>query len=304
MSQESFKFSSESLIGRVLLALRAGLTSNSELSERFGTLPSMRSLECKGYVSGSVNGWRITDAGRAACPLRNPLAADIRKVAACAPVSRSGTPIGLLTKTAIQKPIRRSENPTHTGGIPMPHPNQPRTASAVDQLRRLLLDAPEGIARKDLIKRTGLVPHAVDNAIVNLITSGEVERKGYGVIAATAAGINTLAARTMSATPTTTDAALAAPPIGPVDLTHCADASRRLWAAFLAPDEEVSSDSDAPEVAFMIHDDGRLTIAAGDEIIVIPPSATRRLGHFLGCLEKDAWPPRIASEVRHSQPTA
>ena len=56
---------------------------------------------------------------------------------------------------------------------------------------------------------------------------------------------------------------------------------------------------DAPaapaEIEFAVYSDGRLAIFDGDEILILPPEATRRLGYFLGCLETHVWPPRLDS---------
>lgn len=61
--------------GRVLLALRAGPMTPSELNER-GL--SVRGWLIKaGYVEQVGDYYRITEAGRAACPFRNPLAATV-----------------------------------------------------------------------------------------------------------------------------------------------------------------------------------------------------------------------------------
>lgn len=59
--------------GRTLLALRAGPMTPAELADRVGS-PS-RWLIKVGYVEQDACYYRITEAGRAACPLRNPLAA-------------------------------------------------------------------------------------------------------------------------------------------------------------------------------------------------------------------------------------
>ncbi len=64
--------------------------------------------------------------------------------------------------------------------------------------------------------------------------------------------------------------------------------------AAAAPGADTSSEQ---EVSFAIHDDGRLSITDDDQVIVLPPSATRRLGYFLGCLEITAWPPRFDPQV-------
>lgn len=63
--------------GRVLLALRAGPMSSGEMWERWpgsGT-NFAQTLKRLGLVVFSDDEWRITPAGLAACPFRNPLAA-------------------------------------------------------------------------------------------------------------------------------------------------------------------------------------------------------------------------------------
>lgn len=63
--------------GRVLLALRAGPMESSEFHERWptaGTQPAAK-LIGRGLVEKTGNTYRLTEAGRAACPMRNPLAA-------------------------------------------------------------------------------------------------------------------------------------------------------------------------------------------------------------------------------------
>lgn len=64
----------ESLEGRTLLALRAGPMNVGEINARIkSSLPG--SLIKAGYVVLTGDYYRITAAGRAACPYRNPLAA-------------------------------------------------------------------------------------------------------------------------------------------------------------------------------------------------------------------------------------
>lgn len=60
--------------GRTLLALRAGPMTPGEVAARVGTSVS-RWLIKAGLVEDGDCYYRLTDAGRAACPLRNPLAA-------------------------------------------------------------------------------------------------------------------------------------------------------------------------------------------------------------------------------------
>ena len=42
---------------------------------------------------------------------------------------------------------------------------------------------------------------------------------------------------------------------------------------------------DPEDIEFAMYDDGRLGIFDGDEILIIPPEATIRLGRFLGCFD-------------------
>lgn len=63
--------------GRTLLALRAGPMTPGEISRRVGGSVS-RWLLTEGLVSQDDSYYRITEAGRAACPYRNPLAAIVQ----------------------------------------------------------------------------------------------------------------------------------------------------------------------------------------------------------------------------------
>lgn len=59
-----------SINGRVLLALRAGPIAYSELAERFGYRLPLAPLLRAGLIVCTDDTYRITDAGRAACPFR------------------------------------------------------------------------------------------------------------------------------------------------------------------------------------------------------------------------------------------
>ena len=159
----------------------------------------------------------------------------------------------------------------------------PRTTagqSAVDKVRCLLNESPEGVARKCIIGKTSLSEASVDNAIYNLIKSGEATRKSYGVIAATSALIRIEGALV--------PVAAAATP-----------AAKTQGTAEQAGDAKPSEDKteNASAVEFSVYSDGRLAIIDGTEILVLQPDATRRLGYFLGCFEMNAWPPRLDSEA-------
>lgn len=57
-----------------------------------------------------------------------------------------------------------------------------------------------------------------------------------------------------------------------------------------------------PKIEFGIQDDGSMSIYDGDELMVLPPEATRRLGYFLGCFDRAAWPPRLDAIPAESTP--
>lgn len=64
----------DSLPGRTLMALRAGAMTTEQLNERFATNVAPQ-LVARGLAEFTGEYYLITEAGRAACPLRNPLAA-------------------------------------------------------------------------------------------------------------------------------------------------------------------------------------------------------------------------------------
>jgi hypothetical protein len=61
--------------GRFLLALRAGRLTCGEISERLGNCSGVTSLTRLGFIQQIDGYYLITEAGRAACPYRNPKAA-------------------------------------------------------------------------------------------------------------------------------------------------------------------------------------------------------------------------------------
>ena len=270
----------DSSAGRILLALRAGAMTSGELAARFPSGVFLGALIKAALVEACDNGWRLTAAGIAACPLRNPLAATVQKPMTRS--ARSSSPVGLPAKTAPQPHVHRPENLIHTGGIHVPNPLRTNQPSTVDQVRRLLIDAPDGLARKEIIRRTGLSDSTVDNAIFKLIKCGGAVRKSYGVIAPVQAGVAAIASHlaqhdmqsASAENAPTSSAAPAAQP--PVVARHEPK----------GPDDE----SAATKIDFSIYDDGRLAISDGDELFVLPPDATRRLGQFLGRIEINGWP--------------
>ena len=68
--------SADSREGRLLLALRRGPHEPGELAEQFGKLSGLQGqLMRAGLIAYNGDTYTLTDAGRAACPFRNPLAA-------------------------------------------------------------------------------------------------------------------------------------------------------------------------------------------------------------------------------------
>lgn len=280
---KTVKYSANSREGKTLLALRAGPMTNGELYERFPSGHLVSTLVKAGLAESCDNGWRITDAGRAACPLRNPAVATIRKPMP-ARLARSTAPIGLPAKTAPQTSVRRPEKLTHTGETRMPTNARSSNQTAVDQVLQVLIDDPEGVMRKDIIKQTHLSDAAVDNAIVNLIKTGKARRKSYGVIAPVSSGAKDIAARLAQSGAT---ASVAGDPAS---------------SATAGPADPADPSQAIPEIDFMIHEDGRLTIWYDDEVFVLPPDATHRLCRFLDHLEPLPWSPRLVHETSQLRP--
>ena len=97
MSSPVPPFAVDSPAGRTLIALRAGAMSASELCERFAGQHALVELHKAGFVEQCIaGGWKLTAAGRAACPLRNPLAARLPTAPAQAITARKA-PLSVLS---------------------------------------------------------------------------------------------------------------------------------------------------------------------------------------------------------------
>lgn len=99
-------FTAESGEGRILLGLRAGEMDTPACYERFpGFSQLIGGLARAGLVARGDDSYRITDAGRAACPLRNPKAAP---PAATAPIKETppmSATAGLTTAKVLDRII-------------------------------------------------------------------------------------------------------------------------------------------------------------------------------------------------------
>ncbi len=96
----------DSLSGRILLALRAGPVEDGALRERFAGKGCVHQLLRQGLIVKRDGEYLLTAAGRAACPLRNPLAAPAAAVnpqAAAAAVHQEQTIMGRgpITRRAV-----------------------------------------------------------------------------------------------------------------------------------------------------------------------------------------------------------
>jgi hypothetical protein len=116
-------YSADSQRGRMLLALRAGAMETLEINERFSTQKHVLvDLERQRLVTKTADGYRITSAGRAACPFRNPL---------------------LAPKTGAEPPT--TEEIVMPKGIKQPLNQE----SIMAIIRRA---GPDGITRRDLVR--------------------------------------------------------------------------------------------------------------------------------------------------------
>lgn len=327
--------------GRVLLALRAGPMAAAELYDRVPAF-SPSSLQRHGLIERLPEDcYRITAAGRAACPLRNPLAATVAPPPSAAlNARRAGLP-----------PLRPSQ-PVPTRAKPA-KPDQPPSGEAMENItfnpkkdtlsasRAGVFYALKGIDREHAITRQELAlrgPASVEsgalfNALQRMAQEGLVgafgsttARRYYDLRtkdadlrepcadSQTGADPTELApfdARTKGqreashrrlqlrheATESTAKEALAEAVSAPVSAPRPAAPKETPPVVAPPPADEV------PEIEFAIYDDGRLAIFDGDELMTLPPEATRRLGYFLGCLEIHAWPPRLDPEVLDPEAT-
>lgn len=139
----------DSLEGRILLALRAGEMDSSSCQERFKCFSQAAvDLVRAGLIERGDESYRITEAGRAACPFRNPLAA------------------------AMPATSQPKEN------------TMPLTRIAV--LDAIIAAGPAGITRKALSEKFGVSDNIIDNHVWHLCSAEEPEvaRPRRGVLVA------------------------------------------------------------------------------------------------------------------------
>lgn len=290
----------DSTAGRIQLALRAGPASVTELTERFGRSiisHAVTSLIGSGLVErrGTDNQnavFHITDAGRAACPLRNPLAGKSAPVPAGATGGRIRTsypreaalnPAPLAGDRALSRlpshiPVFQPRAPQEETPTMPPKPIAISSRSPITVARDAIARAVSGLTREESIDKKTLLDLAsrdlpdidrgtLENSLRKMVSEGQR-------IAALGA---TSARRYFDpAAKGWEPEAAAEPAAGAAEIT--AEPPPAAQKAVAAPPEP-------PPVEFAIYSDGRMAIIDGDEIFLLRPADTRRLVDFLGCFE-------------------
>lgn len=289
----------DSDIGRCLLALRAGAMTASELTERFGGKNPAYALVRCGWVANDGEFFTLTEAGRAACPFRNPLAA----AAAQPPTVAKLQPEELMvTKTEILDQIK---------------------AAGPNGIRRITLAA--------FFKDSSIA--VVDNHISHLYKAGALFKRGKGHLVAAEfsppgadsapaaqapVAANNSASGEAVVVPPAADPAVAeqpreagAKPAPGVAPSAIRDRGREMLEDLIGPDAFAPSRAEAgppivhditrrapgprqpapsraedgSDISFAVWDDGVFTIHKDGLVIDLPPEATRRLVRFVGQME-------------------
>lgn len=256
-------YPADSDAGRLLLALRAGATTSAQLTERFGRGSApIGSLVRKGLVVQDGGAYRLTEAGRAACPLRNPLAAGV-------------------TPPAVAK-------------LP-PEPAMPAsqyTCSRTTVLRHLTAAGAQGVTRQALLRVVD-DERTLNSVIQALVRNGQAVRPQKGLlVAAEFAGQHAGLARL-----TPPPAPVAAPAVQ-TQVTVNNSVSETAGLPSLATTRRVETPSPAvaaagegnpvaDDIRFALWKDGQLDICTPRGVLEIPPAATDRLIRFLGLTDLD-----------------
>lgn len=147
------RYPADSHEGRILLALRAGTLETTAFYERFASPQYVHTLVKKGLVARTGDGdYRLTPAGRAACPYRNPLAAPAE------------------------------ERPPATKSTPGKETDMKLTREAV--FVAITEAGPAGIARPELCRRFDCAENAVDFHVGTLYKRGAIVKPKRGLLVA------------------------------------------------------------------------------------------------------------------------
>lgn len=266
--------------GRALLALRAGPMTTSEINERLnGSLPGW--LVKEGLVVIADSHYRLTDAGRAACPYRNPLAAP-----------------GLVQAATFKPEIEMSK----------------QTVVTRQQVLAVITEAgPAGIRKNNLVGSFPMVhENAITSHLVMLKKDGAINNPSLGVWVATSTvnPKNEPKTESPAITPspeTPAKIALKSPltvgsaaqPIAPAMIDELADLITE--ASHAAPIEisavpdrraPVKIDVDADDLEISIFTDGSMDFLVDDGLddahIKLTDAAVKKLRRFLGLFQEAA----------------
>ena len=261
------KITAHSREGRALLALRAGPMSSRELEERLEGGIQITELVRKGYVMRSSESWALTDAGRAACPLRNPLSATVPSRSD--PVTGTRYPKMDLASHHHEQRRNTMQNITIN---PRKNVLTMATGAVCQAIEGITKD--NAISREDLIRR---IKTDIDRQTLCIV----IKRMGAEAVVLGAFG-HTSARRYFDIR---TSIRAAAAPDNPTVSPQKSEKPEPTVAP-AASTKEAHIPIVAP-IDFAIHADGRLTIDNGAETMSLPPDATRRLGRFLGCFSEN-----------------
>lgn len=158
----------DSALGRLMIALRAGPMIPAEICERLGHSASAQISEgrARGLIEKAADGEsaRLTAAGVAACPLRNPLSAIVTPPKSAAMIARR----------------RLSPSPLT--------PQEPKMKSTVPPVSQRVLAAIQaagaaGITRQKLLTDiTGANEAAIDMSISKAVRDGKIHRPKPGFL--------------------------------------------------------------------------------------------------------------------------
>lgn len=235
--------------GRVLLALRAGAMTTGEFAERGLSVSGW--LVREGLIDLVDGGYRITEAGRSACPLRNPLAAKAAPAIYSPEVSTMPKGETRVTRDQVLDAIKQA--------------------------------GAAGINRKQLIERFGCSESNMDNHIMHLAKLNAIfkPRPGHCVVS----HLEYAPAAQPEASPAVLadDFSFELTPSEPdvleaEDIEVTAVGDRRGPVVI----------TDAEDLDIGMFSSGRLEISVGRDTIVIEPGAMKKLRGFLGLFQEAA----------------
>lgn len=241
----------DSRLGIVLLALRAGPMTPDQFGERWPTGHNLAEAVRLDLVEKVGDEYRLTEAGRAAVPLRNPLAAK------AAP--------------AIHSP----EVSTMPRG---------ETRVTRDQVLDAIKEAgAAGINRKQLIERFGCSESNMDNHIMNLARLNAIFKPRPGHCVASYLEYAPAAQPEAGPAVPADDFAF---DLTPVESDEIEAEEIEVTAVGDRRGPVIISDADDLDIGMF--SSGRLEISIGRDTIVIEPGAMKKLRGFLGLFQEAA----------------